>query len=76
MTQQQELFREQPICPGCGSNNVATENPTTGKCRRCGWRLKIEPDGSATSWLKIGSTNGLPKRGRRSKLGIRWVPPG
>lgn len=60
MTQQQ-LFREQTICPGCGSDNVATENATTGKCQRCGWRIKIAPDGSATSWLKLGQ----PTSGRR-----------
>ena len=53
MTQQQELFCEQPRCPGCGSNNVATENATAGKCQRCGWRCRIAPDGTTTDWLKI-----------------------
>lgn len=60
MTQLQ-FFREQPRCPGCGANNVATETPTTGRCQRCGWRIRIAADGAAQSWLKIGTPKKRPR---------------
>ena len=54
-----------PVCPGCGSNNVSTENATTGKCQRCGWRIKIAADGTARSLLDIFKAGALQTRRRK-----------
>ena len=51
---QQELFPEanaetEQQCPGCSHIGLRIEDATTGRaqCRRCGWRIKIAPDGKA-----------------------------
>ena len=69
---QRELFTEaidqtDQSCPGCGHIGLRIEDASTGRaqCVRCGWRIRIAADGTAQSWLKIGTAKKRPRRGVR-----------
>ena len=63
MTQQQ-LFREQPVCPSCGSSDLRREDLDRHQCRRCLWRCRIAPDGTTTDWLSLSTAGTLQARRR------------
>ncbi len=65
MPQQQELFREQPVCPGCGSSDLRREAADRHQCNRCGWRCRIGSNGQAKDWLSIGKAGTLQARTRK-----------
>ncbi len=59
------IINAKPTCPACSSPDLRPEDSDRWQCRRCGWRIRIAADGSAQSWLTIGTAG----RGQARKRG-------